>query len=352
MNPMRTPSRAHATVIALIVFTLACIAGCAQYEYGKNGDKWEVKPWPFVREWMKSSDYYDWDDSFMGLHETKYGEVEESFCVCFTPAWGSLPMVYDVTNCYCYNSGECLKISAFPPFANAIELVGAFDVSEADIDKNIEYYHWDNGSCSSFEYNNGDLDVQFPSFPADSKLRYLELDLPSMKGCYNYVPVLNLERYADLSCLKKIRIHSYFPMAGIDRLLDKTQLESAEFTMIYQCSDWRTCGVNAEDCIVRDGKEEFDTFRGVFDDKSFDELMKVDFSNYDDVDIKINLTKIRHLDIHRLLGDRSTYRCIEIESHNCVIDNLPCVIDYKKELVVVLDMFFELDGRVSEDNSL
>lgn len=352
MNCKRMANCARVPAIALNVLTLAFFAGCAQYVCGKNGDRWVVKPWSFVREWMKSSDYYDWDDRFIGFHETINGEWE-LFDVGFTPAWGSRPMVYDVTNCYCSNiSGECLKISAFPSFANAVELVGSFDVSEADIDKNIEYYHWDSGTGSSFKYNNGNLDVQFPSFSADSKLRCLELDLPSMKGCHNYVPVLNLERYADLSCLKKIRIHSYFPMAGIDRLLDKTQLKSAEFTMIYQCSDWRTCGVNAEDCIVRDGKEEFDTFRGVFDDKSFDELMKVDFSNYDDIDIKINLTKIRHLDIHRLLGDRSTYRCIEIESHNCVIDNLPCVIDYKKELVVVLDMFFELDGRVSEDNSL
>ena len=186
MNCKRIVRSARVSAIALNVLTLAFFAGCAQYESGKEVDGCVVKPWSFVREWMKSSECYDWDDKFMGICETK-NAGSEMFEVCFTPAWGSLPMVYDVTNCYCYNiSGECLKISAFPPFANAIELVGAFDVSEADIDKNIEYYHWDKGSCSSFEYNNGNLDVQFPSFPADSKLRYLELDLPSMKGCYNY----------------------------------------------------------------------------------------------------------------------------------------------------------------------
>lgn len=345
MNCKRIVRSARVSAIALTVLTLALFAGCAQYESGKEVDGYVVKPWSFVREWMKSSECYDWDDKFMGICETK-NAGSEMFEVCFTPAWGRQHMVYDVTNCYCYNiSGECLKISAFPPFANAIELVGAFDVSEADIDKNIEYYHWDKGSCSSFEYNNGNLDVQFPSFPADSKLRYLELDLPSMEGCYNYVPVLNLERYADLCCLKKIYIHSYFPLAGIERLLAKSHLESAEFEMSFQSSDWRACGINANDCM---GRDDDNLFRGIFDDKSFDELLKVDFSNYDDIDIKINLVEIRHLDIHRLLGDESTYRCIKIESNNCVIDNLPCVIDYKKELIVLLSMSFNLDGQVSE----
>ena len=172
MNCKRFVSHVRVPALALIVLSLACLLGCTQYVNGKYGARWAVKDWEYVRKWMRSSDTYDWNDNFICFNKDGW----ESFEVCFTPAWGSLPMVYDVTNCYCYNiSGECLKISAFPPFANAVELVGAFDVSEADIDKSIEYYHWDEGSGSSFEYNNGNLDVQFPSFPADSKLRFLEI---------------------------------------------------------------------------------------------------------------------------------------------------------------------------------
>ena len=349
MNCKRFVSHVRVPALALIVLSLACLLGCTQYVYGKYGARWAVKDWEYVRKWMRSSDTYDWGDNFIGFK--KDGRV--SFEFFFTPSWGSRLMTIDdvnVTNCYCENvSRKCLKISAFPTFANAVELHGAFDVSEADIDKSIEYYYWDEGKG---KYNNGNLDVQFPSFPADSKLRCLELELPSMEGCYNYVPVLNLERYADLSYLKKIRIHSYFPLAGIDRLLEKTQLESAEFEMCYQCSDWRPCGVKAEDCTGLSGTEDFTPLRGVFDDESFDELLKVDFSNYDEVDIEINLTKIRRLDIVRLLGDRSVYRVIKIKSQNCVIENLPSVIDYKKELLVMLDMFFDLGGRASEDNFL
>ena len=85
MNCKRIVRSARVSAIALNVLTLAFFAGCAQYESGKEVDGCVVKPWSFVREWMKSSECYDWDDKFMGICETK-NAGSEMFEVCFTPA--------------------------------------------------------------------------------------------------------------------------------------------------------------------------------------------------------------------------------------------------------------------------
>ena len=92
INSNRFLNCARAFAIALIMLTLVFFTGCAQYEYGNNGVKWEVKPWSFVRDWMKSSECYDWDDKFIGIGETGNGDGE-LFEVFFTPAWGSRPMM-------------------------------------------------------------------------------------------------------------------------------------------------------------------------------------------------------------------------------------------------------------------
>ena len=84
MNCKRIVRSARVSAIALNVLTLAFFAGCAQYESGKEVDGCVVKPWSFVREWMKSSECYDWDDKFMGICETK-NAGSEMFEVCFTP---------------------------------------------------------------------------------------------------------------------------------------------------------------------------------------------------------------------------------------------------------------------------
>ena len=108
--------------------------------------------------------------------------------------------------------------------------------------------------------------------------------------------------------------------------------------MAYLSEDWHPC--RAEDEIVCD--EGGDVLRGVFDDRSFPELSQLDLARYDDVDIKINLTEIRHLDLRRLLGGNWCDSRIRIRSHNCIIDNLPCVIAYdpKKRLYVEIQMDF------------
>lgn len=341
-------------ILFLFLWTICLVGsflGCTQYEYGKFGSRWRVKEWQYVRGWMRSCDRYDWNDKFMGLNEAQEGG-SEVFELCFTPAWGGLFMTYNVTNCYCRNlSSECLKVSSFPSFANAVELEGAFDLSNAEIDESIEYFRWSSGCGNGFKYTTANLDVFFPSFPAATRLRCLEMEFSPITGCYDYVPVLNLVRYSKLENLRKVRFLAYFPMTNIESLLANTQLESAELEMLYESADWRSCAIG-DDYLVADDKSECKVFRGVFGDKSFRELLALDFGDYDEIDIKIDLAEIRHFDMQRLLCGGSTCRHIMIKSHNCIIDNLPCIIDYKNELVVILTMEFDSNGLEGARGSL
>lgn len=343
----------RASLIVLGTFSMGLFQGCGDgretyFISGNPGTRRSVNGWPFVRTWMKESPEFDWYDRIYGFNE----QGGEDFSVYFAPAWGgAYMMIYDVTNVCCRNlSSDRLDIQAFPTFANAVELEGAFDLSRVKIGGNVECFGWE-ASPTTLEYTTNSIDQLLPSFSAPDRLRRMELRFPHNEVGHDFVPVLDLERFAGFRNLRRVSFSTCFPQTNIDLFLDGAHPEVAVFDMIYINQEWHSGGKEREDEMVYEevmdsgGDLAIWPLRGSFDDRTFHELSQLEFGDYTTIDIKIYLTEIRHLDLSRLLSGNWSDLDIRISAHNCIIDNLPCVIDYdcKKRLSVDVEMLIETE---------